>query len=465
MISVRARLTAWYVVVTAVFLVVFGAVTYSLLVRELQRRLDASLVATATSFEHALRVELASREGRELAAIIAEETAELPFPDRPLAVFRPNGELVTAPSQTPILRRLNAFVRGGRGFVTLDSGTDDATRVFAYPMTLDGQRFIIVIARRLDDIAELLEAIQRVLLIGIPFWAACAGALGYWLVRKALQPVLEMSDEAAAIGASDLTRRIPVRHAGDELGRLAMTFNALLDRVRAVLVQQRRFMADASHELRTPLAIVRGEAEVALSKDDRGAGELRESLTVIEQESRLLSSIIDDLFLLARADAGQAVLATTTFYLDELIAEVVRSHRSLAAKKSIELATRLKPECAVVADERLMRRLLVNLVDNAVKYSPAGGRVEITLAAQNGSYVIAVADTAPPIPEEQRTRIFERFYRGDAAAGEGAGLGLAIARSIAELHGGRVELIDGHDGAGNTFRVELKRSADAAHWS
>jgi heavy metal sensor kinase len=456
MISVRARLTAWSVAATAIFLVLFGAVTYVLLLRVLQRRLDASLVETAMSLEHALRIERAT-DTRPLEAILAEEVAELPFADTPLAVFRENGEVLAAPPHAEIARRLQQLARRGRGFVTLDRGIDEAMRVYTGPITVSGQTFLVVVARRLDDQTEFLEAVRTVLLIGIPLWILCAGALGYWLVRKTLQPVLEMSAEAAAIGASDLTRRIPVRHAEDELGHLALTFNALLDRVRAVLVQQRRFMTDASHELRTPVAIVRGEAEVTLSKHDRSTRELRESMEVIEQESRLLSSIIDDLFLLARADAGQAVIAPSTFYLDELITEVVRAQRSLAARKSIEIVTDLAPETTIRADERLLRRMLVNLADNAVKYTPPHGRVEVGLRKRDDAFVITIGNSGAAIRDDVRARIFERFYRGDVSSSDGAGLGLAIARSIAELHGGTIDVAAGD--IGNVFTVRIRSEA------
>jgi signal transduction histidine kinase len=411
--SVRARLTAWSVAATAIFLVLFGAVTYALLLRVLQRRMDASLVETAKSFEHALRVERAT-DTRPLEAIIAEEVAELPFADTPLAVFRVNGDVVAAPPHADVAQRLQKLARG-RGFVTLDGGTDDAMRVFTGPITASGETFLVVVARRLDDQTEFLEAVRTALLIGIPLWILCAGALGYWLVRKTLQPVLEMT------------------------------------------AQQRRFMTDASHELRTPVAIVRGEAEVALSKGDRSAGELRESMEVIAQESRLLSSIIDDLFLLARADAGQAVIAPSTFYLDELIAEVVRAQRSLAARKSIELVTDLAPETTIRADERLLRRMLMNLADNAVKYTPHRGRVEVGLRKRDAAFVITIANSGAAIREDVRAHLFERFYRGDVSSSDGAGLGLPIAQSIAELHGGTIDVAAG--GIGNVFTVRIRSEA------
>jgi heavy metal sensor kinase len=448
--SVRARLAWWYVVVTAVFLAAFGVVTYALLLRAFQRRSDASLVSAAESFGHAVRLEIAA-DARPADDVIAEEAAETPFGERSIVVFRADGSIVTRPPSRYPLDRLRTV----RGFLTLDPDSDDALRLYATPLLLGGRRYTVAVAHYLRDQAEFLEGVRAALLVGIPLWVACAGLLGSRLVRKALGPVLAMSSEAAAIGAADLTRRIQVHDPADELGRLAVTFNALLDRLTAVVEQQRRFMADASHELRTPLAIVRGEAEVALSRQDRPADELRGALAEIAQESRLLSSIIEDLFLLARADAGQLVLARTSFYLDELIAEAVRSLRSLAERKAIAVTTRLMPDSPIEADERLLRRLLTNLLDNAVKYTPAGGRVEVSLTRMDGFYTIAVADSGTPITGAQRARIFERFYRGESDA-DGAGLGLPIARSIAELHGGRIEW---ESGGGNVFRVELPVSS------
>lgn len=456
--SLRARLTVWYVALTALFLVVFGVITYALLLRLLERRVDESLVAASRSFERALRMELATAPAsRSLEDILAEEAEELTSSDSIISVFRPDGALLeTRPDERSTRLRSIVVRPHPDAFFTLHEGSDDALRVFQRPLPLRGRAFLLSVVRPVSDLDEFLEAVHVTLLIGVPFWAACVGLLGYWLVRKTLQPVLEMSREAGAIGAADLARRIPVHDPEDELGHLALTFNGLLDRLTATLDQQRRFMADASHELRTPVAIVRGEAEVALSREDRDTGELRGSLAVIEQEGRLLSAIIEDLFLLARADAGQLVLAPASFYLDELIAEVIRSHRSLAARKSIELVAGEMPESAIEADERLVRRLLVNLIDNAVKYTAEEGRVEVSLSRSEGIYEIAVADNGSPIGPVERERIFERFYRGSSVAtGDGAGLGLPIARSIAELHGGTVELRSADEDVGKVFRVEL----------
>ncbi len=464
--SVRARLTAWYVIVTAVFLGVFGAAMYALLLGELQRRMDRSLITTAEAFVRTVNDEV--NEDPPLASVdefIADEASELMYADLRIGIFLPNGTMVDPPraARTAAFRipanTVRRMIVGGRSnlpaFMTIDDESDESLRVFLRPVRVREHDYIVAVARRLQDQAEFLEGLHVALLTGVPAWVACAGLLGYGLVRKTLQPVMTMSSEAAAISTADLTRRIPVENPNDELGRLAITFNALLDRLTAAFEQQRRFMADASHELRTPLAIVRGEAEVALSRVDRSAEDLRESLSVIEQESLLLSSVIDDLFVLARADAGQRVISPTTFYLDELIADAIRSVRSLALKKAIHIQSVLHADSTIEADERLLHRLVVNVIENAIKYTPPGGSVAVALRRDAGQYEITITDTGTGIAEGKQALIFERFYRErDDPAADGAGLGLAIARTIAELHGGAI-VLESSGPEGSRFRISL----------
>lgn len=472
--SVRLRLTAWYVLVMAVSLAAFGGGMYVILLRDLEHRMDRSLLFTADALARLVEQEARSAfADTPPDAVVAEEAAELTFADRQIAVFRPDGTVLPPPADHPpasswlpirTVRELAIATRSGPAakFVTIVSSDDEDFRVLIRRMTLVGRTYIVVVGRRTSDQTEFLEGLHAALLTGGPLFVLFAGMIGYRLLRKALHPVVTMSSEAAAISTADLTKRIAVHNPNDELGHLAITFNALLDRLTSVLEQQRRFMADASHELRTPLAIVRGEAEVALTRKDRPAAELRDSLQVIAQESGHLSTIIDDLFLLARADAGHSILARGSFYLDELIADAVHSLRSLAAKKSIEVASELRPESALDGDERLIRRMLIDVVGNALKYTPAGGRVSVSLQAAERIYEITVADTGPGVSAELRERIFERFFRGPAsAAGDGAGLGLAIARTIAEVHGGTIELLRS-SGTGSTFRIVLRRSTGEA---
>jgi two-component system, OmpR family, sensor kinase len=244
---------------------------------------------------------------------------------------------------------------------------------------------------------------------------------------------------------------------------LAQTFNQLLERLEASFEQQRRFMADASHELRTPVAILRGETEVTLSQPERSPGEYRETLLILSEESRRLAHIIEDLFTLARADAGQYPLTLRDAYLDELAAEALVRARSLALAKNITLTSAIEPDLPVHADEALLGRMLLNLLDTAIKYSPPGSTVALACRRDGDRYFVSVSDNGPGIPAELQPRIFERFLRADKARsrseGEtgGAGLGLSIARWIAEAHHGQLELTRS-DSSGSTFTASLPAS-------
>lgn len=467
--SVRARWTAWYVVVTAIFLAAFGLSAYSILLRNLSRTTDRSLILTAETFARAVRHEANDAEDVEGEdELVAEEAGDFAYADRLIMIFRPDGTAVPpantrSAAHTPVETLRPFILQKGSvpGFTTVEEGSGGGWRVFVFPLRVRARDYVMAVGRSTSDQRAFLQGLHSTLLVAVPLWIACAGFLGYLLVRKVLHPVVTMSSEAAAISTADLARRIPVSRPDDEMGHLAITFNALLDRLTAALDQQRRFMAEASHELRTPLAVVRGEAEVALSRTDRPAEDLRESLSVIEQESLVLTSIIDDLFLLARADAGQRIVSPTRFYLDELVGDSVRSLRSMASKKSIHLQAALQRDSEIEADEPLVRRMVVNVIENAIKYTPPRGAVEVQLRDDGAFHQIVVRDTGVGIPHEKRALIFERFHRElGGLPMEGAGLGLSIARTIAEMHGGRIDL-EASDPAGSTFRITLPHRSAA----
>ncbi|MEP7348103.1 MAG: HAMP domain-containing sensor histidine kinase, partial [Gemmatimonadaceae bacterium] len=273
--------------------------------------------------------------------------------------------------------------------------------------------------------------------------------------------IAAMTAEARRIGSRNVHERLSVGNPGDELGQLAITFNEVLQRVDSALEQQRRFTADASHELRTPVALIRAEADVALSEGAASDGEYRAALSVIRDGSQQLSRIVNDLFLLARADAGQTVMSPHVMYLDELVSSTVQSMRLLADAKHIQLHVLPLAEVSFQADEELLRRALFNLLDNAIRYSPDASQVHVALERDEKWYRIAVTDDGPGIGADDQLHIFERFFRGDSsrahsesANGAGAGLGLAIAREIAELHGGQLRLRRS-DASGSSFELIL----------
>jgi signal transduction histidine kinase len=270
-----------------------------------------------------------------------------------------------------------------------------------------------------------------------------------------------MSAQAHRIGVENLNERLPVVNPRDELGRLAATFNDLLTRLSSAFEIQRRFMADASHELRTPISVVRSTASITLAKDHRSEEDYRSAVGIVETQARRLSRIVDDMLRLARADSGQFTLQTRAFHIDEMLLEAAQAATVLAREKEIRIAIGDIPESPFHGDEDLLRQMVLNLLDNAVKYTPERGEVSLGMVGMekvNGSYLIRVKDNGAGIPTEAQSYIFDRFYRVDRgrsrSEGAGAGLGLAIARWIAEIHGGTLQLESSGEG-GSTFVATL----------
>jgi signal transduction histidine kinase len=241
----------------------------------------------------------------------------------------------------------------------------------------------------------------------------------------------------------------------DELGLLAGAFNELLARLESALSQQRQFMADASHELRTPVSIARTAIEVTLARQGRPEEEYRDALRVVHDQMRRLSRIVEDLFTLARADAGGLPVERSPLYLDELVADCVKEAKVLAAPKEVELDWKGPSDLEIRGDERLLREMLMNLLDNAIRHTPNGGWVRVELADGTSAVDVSVMDSGEGIPEAERERVFERFVRlRPTQAGDGGGLGLPIARVIAEAHGGTLRLARSGP-SGSTFLARL----------
>jgi heavy metal sensor kinase len=452
--SVRARLTLWYTAILALVLITFSAVSYVLLSRAIHAQNDASLTDAAHDFVAAFNP--ASRGDGDYSN-----------GDREIFVLSPNGRIAVGP-QTKIgaeeRKRIEDFVRaGGRGLRTIPGGDEgDGVRIIATPVNVAGTRYTIVVARDLDEQADRLESAAHAVFFGIPIALLVAAAGGYLLAKKSFAPVTKMSVKARQISAETLDERIEVGNDRDELGFLAATLNDLLERLQLAFNSQRRFMADASHELRTPVAIIQGEADVALSRGDRTAEDYRESIEVMQRAARKLTQIVQNLFLLARGDAGRYPISMSRFYLGEVVAGCIRAMRSLAQAHGIELSCSAPEDIVIVADEELIQRLVLNLVENAVKFTPSGGHVQADVRSDSeGHCTIRVSDTGLGIPPEDQGRIFERFFRGDRARPQngGAGLGLPIARWIAEVHGGELRL-EHSDAQGSVFVAELPAAVD-----
>ena len=290
---------------------------------------------------------------------------------------------------------------------------------------------------------------------------------GYWLAGRALAPVDEVTRMAQEIGASSLGRRLPVTKAQDEIARLVDTFNQMIARLEGSFESMKRFTADASHELRGPLATMRGAIDVALSQP-RQAGEYRKALASVGEDVNRLRSIAEDLLVLARADAGRVKIERLPVRLDVVAAEVAESLRPLAVERAVSLVNRSEATVRVQGDERWLRQLVFNLLDNAIKFSTSAGAAErpavvtIAVTERGGAGILRVEDTGPGIPEEALPHIFERFYRADNARSyrgrEGFGLGLSIAEWVVHAHHGTIAAANAA-GGGTTFAVSLPLAA------
>lgn len=477
--SVRVRLTLWYSAVLAGLLIVLALSGYLVLKRNFIKRTDSSLVELSKSFLTTVGAELKADSGpNAFREAITAAIAEHSFRDTTFVVEDEQGNILASSEGdlSPragfssgvlphILDSMGRIPRQTDTFRTLHF-RGRLFRVYERHFKAENELWILVALQSLQQEQEFLESLLETFALVIPLGILLAGAGGYFLARRSLSPVVEMSAQADRIGSANLHERLLVQNHKDELGRLAHSFNDLLDRLDQSFERQRKFVADASHELRTPVAILCGEADVALSQPGRSSEEYRESLGILAAEAKRLKHIVEDLFTLARADAGQYPLAPADFYLDELVSECTRNMRTLAAAKHIKLTCSAPGEMPIRADETLIRRMLVNLVDNAIKYTPAGGLVSVHCARAASQYTISVNDTGPGIPEQLRLRVFERFFRADQSRSRtdiegGAGLGLSISRWIAEVHHGYLELSSSNE-VGSTFTVFLPAPPESA---
>jgi two-component system, OmpR family, sensor kinase len=477
--SVRVRLTLWYSTLMACVLLGIALVTYFGIRQNAMRRTDAALSDLAESFLTTLMDELHDQDQPSLENSAQAAIAEHNFRDVVFFVVDENqhiavsshsgdGDFNPAVGVSEFQRRLARDGAEGsqRLFHTIHL-EGKPYRGYARAFSVRNQKYTLLVLQSLHQQQEFLSEVGASFALIIPMVIALTSVGGYLLARKSLAPVVAMSVQAGRIGEANLHDRLAIKNSKDELGLLATSFNGLLDRLDQSFERQRRFIADASHELRTPVAVLCGEAEVALSQKDRSASEFRESVGILEREATRLKLIVEDLFTLARADAGQYPLTLTHFYLDELAVACCRTMRTLAMAKGVALDCDAVKETPVYADEGLLRRMILNLLDNAIKHTPQGGAVAVACGTVYGASALSVSDTGSGIPVQLQPRIFERFFRADKARarsennGGGAGLGLSISRWIAEAHHGRLELARS-DSAGSVFAFTMPTPESAA---
>jgi heavy metal sensor kinase len=442
--------------VLAVLLSALSAGVYFYLSRSLYRSLDDSLEIRSSQLSNIPAILESIRQG-EFQEELGEIVILYFYSGDQLMEVSPRGTNITLSHEI-----ISQAIAGTSLFTTIQTEEGEGLRLLAVPINLSIlgpppglQPAALVIARSTKQIDQALAGLVHTLIIAIPLALALAAAGGMFLARRALKPVDRIAQTAQEIEESDLSRRINV-NTKDELGRLAATLNEMIGRLEKAFQRQKQFTSDASHELRTPLAVIEAESTLALQKE-RPSSDYRQSLESISQESRRMSSLIDQLLTLARADAGKEQWNFMEVNLGKLVTNLSTDVEVLCQEKGLSFQLGQLQDLVVKGDEARLRELFMNLLDNAIRYTPAPGTVSTSIRREGQMAVVAITDTGVGIPAEDIPFIFERFYRVDKArsrADGGSGLGLAICRHIAEAHGGKIE-VQSQVGAGSTFSVRL----------
>jgi heavy metal sensor kinase len=460
--SIRFRLTLWYAVTLAVILVLFSSLLYVTFRDQLYREVDGKLLAIAEPLASPTLAPF-----REASPEVFDQVLEDFLGAKGKGTFvqflNASGQVEAHSTNLDAFKlRLSKadFREVLLGNPVYRTGTYEGSqrlRVVSYPVQGDGKvPGIVQIASPLQDAQEHLQQILLVLCISIPASLILFSCGGWFLARRALKPVDLITRSARKISADNLGQRLEVVNPNDEIGRLAETFNATLARLEDSFNRTRQFSVDVSHELRTPLTILRGETEMGLKCANEPA-EFRQLLQSNMEEIERMSGIIQYLLDLSRAEAGALPLASMELDLHEFLAEQVQAVGVLAREKGVNLSCDGDRQVLVRADVMRLKQVFLNLLDNAVRHTPAGGEARIVLEQEGEWAKISVHDTGTGIPAESLPKIFDRFYRVDGArnrADGGSGLGLSLVKSLIEAHGGRIE-VSSVPGTGSTFTVYL----------
>ncbi len=461
--SIRFRMALWYAALLVGALALFGAATYLGLERYLQKSLEESLTKQARSIGDVLLVNI-NQSGQDYVDNEITEHYSPEINGRFIRVTRANGKqiyvsglpkdgtfdpaLVAAP-RFPLTREFTREMELPDGHELLLHGLPYRAR--------DGAQFLIEVAAPYNQIESVLRGLLLTFALGLPLIVALAIGGGYLLMRRALHPVDEIRQKAAQITSRNLSERLPVVHTGDELERLATDLNRMIARLEESFLQINRFSADASHELRTPLTVLQGELEAIAQKGQGLPDDVRDTIGSALEETQRLSKIVASLLAISRLEAGEARVQPVRLDFAELARTTTDQMKLLAEEKRISLTSDGSEPVEIQADPSRLKQVVVNLLDNAIKYTPEGGNVSISVMRRDDHAVLEVADSGLGISADDLPHVFERFYRADKARSRqmgGTGLGLSIVRSICLAHGGQIT-VNSTEGRGSLFRVEL----------
>jgi heavy metal sensor kinase len=456
-LPLRARLTLWYMLVLGAVVALYIAGTAFVLYWQLSHQLsrfaiqDVETVEGLLSFTPDGHLNLNENyHNHPQSRLVLERMVE-----------------VLSPSGTVLYRneRLDGRALGGailpkegvNGYSERSTLLSDGTRVLLVSRRhiLAGRPIIIRLAYNQKPIWSRIEELLTASFIALPVVLAMAGFAGYHLARRSLAPLEEITSRAEQITADNLRQRLPVENPRDEVGHLARVFNSVLDRLEESFERLKRFTSDASHELRTPLSAIRSVGEVGLQKSETPA-EYQDTIGSMLEEVNRLTRLVENLLEISRADAGQIRPGLTVFSPLDVVREVGAVLDVLVEEKALQLRLSGDADVTVKGDRLLFRQAVMNVLHNAVKYTPAGGTISVGVTEHLGFGVVHIADTGPGIPREHRGKVFDRFYRIDAARARdtgGAGLGLSIAKWALQVQGGEIKVEDSVEGT--AFRIQL----------
>jgi heavy metal sensor kinase len=458
--SLRFRITAWYAGLLAGALTIFGVSVYLGLERYLDWTLQRTLADECRTIGTELLTQMQIKDNSWLATEINEAYAP-----------EVNGRFIRVVREGVGVVYISGAPKDGtfdplRIPVPSDNEKDGArkirfeagNRLLIDSMTLttdDGHRFLVESGAPYVQVEVVLHGLLLTFAIYMPFVVSLAVAGGYWLMRRSLAPVDEITRRAEGITSTNLSERLPVIRTGDELERLSMSLNRMIERLDEAFQHINRFSADASHELRTPLTILQLELEGIAQERGRDSS-LGDQIGSALEETHRMSRIVESLLAISRLDAGEVKMDKTRLDLGELAASTVDEMRLLAEEKSIPLRSHTV-NVQVEGDRPRLQQVIVNLIDNAIKYTQQGGTIEVGVSSNGRAAVLEVVDNGPGIPAYALPHVFERFYRADKArsrANGGAGLGLSIVKAICTAHNAEIK-VSSQEGRGSCFRVEL----------
>jgi heavy metal sensor kinase len=460
-LRLRTQLTVFYAGISLLTLTLSGLLFYQLLAYEL----DRDLIDDVNERSAALRGYLSFRSGQPILVYDRSDADEAFFiqkATRYYQIFRlPDGALLIQSEELKAIG-LNYTADEVRAYAEEPSlyrmDTDQLHFLLRNHVIRisDHESYLLQVGVSLESKETSLGLLFDILLGLVPFGVLVSSATGWYMSGRVLRPVESLGEVARQIGISNLDKRLPLRGNGDEIDRLATTFNQVFSRLEQAVSQMKEFTSSISHELRTPLTALRGEAEIALSECLSIEG-YREVLQSQLEEFDKLAQLINQMLILARAEAGEIAMSRDNVSLSDLTASLVEQMQPVAAWKKIELSIQAEPGIRVVGDSRWLERILLNLLDNAIKFTKEGGIIGVRTLRQGGDAIIEVRDNGIGIPEEALPKLFNRFYRVDSSRSrdvEGSGLGLSLADWIVRQHGGRIE-VESQLEKGSLFRVVL----------